>query len=299
MQHVCSWRTRAISLLLAAVMVLGFFPALPGGEAEAHWADDYLAQMTEWGLIRPDQANSPNQPLTRADFMSIVNRAYGYHVPGPTPFEDVSEYDWFYDDVGIAYTAKYIQGTSETTASPNDTLDRETAATILGRNMMLQDSPGEIMDFADARQISNWSRGTIKASLEHYLVSGYDDGTFRPQRSVTWGEMAALMSRTIGTPIQAEGDYTLGGVFGNVTISSPGVTLRDTVISGDLYVTGGVGLGNVKLENVKVLGRIIASGTGESESGGASILMRNVIADELLVDNLQDNYVTIQADGIT
>ena len=128
MQHVCSWRTRAISLLLAAVMVLGFFPALPGGEAEAHWADDYLAQMTEWGLIRPDQANSPNQPLTRADFMSIVNRAYGYHVPGPTPFEDVSEYDWFYDDVGIAYTAKYIQGTSETTASPNDTLDRETAA---------------------------------------------------------------------------------------------------------------------------------------------------------------------------
>ena len=299
MQHVCSWRTRAISLLLAAVMVLGFFPALPGGEAEAHWADDYLAQMTEWGLIRPDQANSPNQPLTRADFMSIVNRAYGYHVPGPTPFEDVSEYDWFYDDVGIAYTAKYIQGTSETTASPNDTLDRETAATILGRNMMLQDSPGEIMDFADARQISNWSRGTIKASLEHYLVSGYDDGTFRPQRSVTWGEMAALMSRTIGTPIQAEGDYTLGGVFGNVTISSPGVTLRDTVISGDLYVTGGVGLGNIKLENVTVLGRIIASGTGESESGGASILMRNVIADELLVDNLQDNYVTIQADGIT
>ena len=70
MQHVCSWRTRAISLLLAAVMVLGFFPALPGGEAEAHWADDYLAQMTEWGLIRPDQANSPNQPLTQ----SLINK---------------------------------------------------------------------------------------------------------------------------------------------------------------------------------------------------------------------------------
>lgn len=299
MQYVRSWRARAVSLLLAAVMVLGFLPALPGGEAEAHWADDYLAQMADWGLIRADQVDSPNDALTRADFMSIVNRAYGYHVPGPTPFEDVSEYDWFYDDVGIAYTAKYIQGTSETTASPNDPLDRETAATILGRNMMLQDSPGEIMDFSDARQISNWSRGTIKASLEHYLVSGYDDGTFRPQRDVSWGEMAALMSRTIGTPIQAEGDYTLGGVFGNVTISSPGVTLRDTVISGDLYVTGGVGLGNIKLENVTVLGRIIASGTGESESGGASILMRNVIADELLVDNLQDNYVTIQADGIT
>ena len=64
MQHVCSWRTRAISLLLAAVMVLGFFPALPGGEAEAHWADDYLAQMTEWGRWGAGEANTPHPPPT-------------------------------------------------------------------------------------------------------------------------------------------------------------------------------------------------------------------------------------------
>ena len=65
-----------------------------------------------------------------------------------------------------------------------------------------------------------------------------------------------------------------------------------------LYITGGVGLGGVQLENVTVLGRIIASGTGTSE-GGSSILLRNVTADELLVDNLQDNEVSIRADGIT
>ena len=77
------------------------------------------------------------------------------------------------------------------------------------------------------------------------------------------------------------------------------MTLRDSIISGDLYITGGVGLGDVKLENVTVLGRIIASGGGESESGQASILLRNVTDDELLVDNLNENTVTVQADGIT
>ena len=291
---------RALSLLLALVLLLGLVPGLPGGEtASAHWADPYLSQLLEWGFIRADQTGSPDKALTRADFMSIVNRAYGYHEVGVTPFEDVGERDWFYDDVGIAYNARYIHGTSPTTASPNDTLTRETAATILGRNMMLQESTGEILDFSDAREISNWSRGTIKSSLEHYLVSGYDDGTFRPQKNVTWGEMAALISRTVGTPLQEAGDYSLGGVFGNVTVTSPGVTLRDTVISGDLYITGGVGQGNIKLENVTVLGRIIASGSGESEGGEASILLRNVTADELLVDNLQDNYVTVRADGVT
>lgn len=293
-----AWKRRALSLLLAAVMVLGLFPALPAAQASAHWADPYLSQLMEWGVISQAQSQNPDRALTRADFMGIVNRAYGYHEPGETPFEDIKETDWFYDDVGIAYNARYIKGTSPTTASPNDPLTRETATTILGRNMMLQESAGEILDFTDARRISTWAQGTIKSSLEHYLVSGYDDGTFRPQRNVSWGEMASMVTRLIGTPLQEPGEYSLGGTFGNVTITSPGVTLRDTVVSGDLYITGGVGLGGIQLENVTVLGRIIASGTGTSE-GGASILLRNVTADELLVDNLQDNEVSLQADGIT
>lgn len=294
------WRTRALSLVLTLALLLGLFPGLDlGGGASAHWAESYLTQLVEWGLVRPDQVTQPDKQLTRADFMAITNRAYGYSDQGPTPFEDIKESDWFYDDVEIAYTNKYIKGTSETTASPNDTLTRETAATILGRNMMMEESAGEILDFTDARDISFWSKGVIKSSLEHYLVGGYDDGTFRPQKSVTWGEMAAMLTRIVGTPLQEPGDYSLGGVFGNVTISSPGVTLRDSVISGDLYVTGGVGLGDIKLENVTVLGRVICSGTGEAEGGQSSIILRNVIADELLIDNLQGKTVSVQADGTT
>ena len=306
MQHTNSLgrhprRSRALALLLALALTLGLVPGFPlvSGTASAHWADSYLEQMSEWGFIRSDQAATPDNMMTRADFMAIMNRAYGYTQTGPTPFEDVAETDWFYDDVGIAYNANYIFGTSDTTVSPNDPLTRETAATVLGRNMMLKESDGEILDFSDARDISAWAKGTIKSSLEHYLVNGYDDGTFQPQRDLTWGEMAAMVTRIVGTPIQEPGDYSLGGVYGNVTVSSDGVTLRDTIISGDLYVTGGVGLGGVKLENVTVLGRIIASGSGESETGEASIVLRNVVADELLVDNLQNNYVTVRADGIT
>ena len=166
MNRTLSPRRRALSLLLTLSLVLGLLPGVPpaarAAESEGHWADSYLSQLVEWGFIRADQSRDPDKELTRADFMSIVNRAYGYHETGPTPFEDIDEYDWFYDDVGIAYTAQYIKGTSPTTASPEDTLDRETAATILGRNMMLQESPGELVDFSDARDISNWARGTIK-----------------------------------------------------------------------------------------------------------------------------------------
>ena len=201
--------------------------------------------------------------------------------------------------VSIAYTANYINGTSPTTASPNSTLTREMATAVLGRNMMLEESPGELINFSDGRNVSNWAVGIVKAATENYLIDGYTDGTFQPKRSVTRAEMAALMTRTVGTPLQEAGEYTLDGVYGNVTITSPGVTLKDTIISGDLYVTGGVGLGDVRLENVTVLGRIIAAGTGVGEKGDVSILMRNVTADELLVDNLRDQYVSLRTDGVT
>lgn len=294
-----TWKERALSLLLAAAMIAGLVPGLTLPASAEHWADAYLDQLVDWGVIRADQTANPDADLTRAEFMAIVNRAYGYAEPGPIPFEDVLETDWFYDDISIAYTAGYMAGTSATTASPNDPLTREQAICILGRNMMMKDAPGESLAFADSRDVSDWARGTLKAAADSYIISGYPDNTIHPKDNISRGQMAALITQCVGNPIQASGVYDLGGVFGNVTITAPNVTLRNAVISGDLYISGGVGLGGIKLENVDVLGRIIVSSSGESEGGDASVIMRNVTAEEMLVDNMQGKTVTIRADGIT
>lgn len=293
-----TWKGRAFSLFLAAVLLLGSVPGfvLP---ASAHWADSYLDQLVDWGVMRADQTANPDTPLTRAEFMAIINRAYGYKEVGPIPFEDVSEGDWFYDDVAIAYNAGYMKGTSKTTASPNARLTREQAICILGRNMMLKETPGEDMAFTDSRSISNWAKGMVKTAVNNYIVTGYPDDTFRPKDNITKGQMAVLVAQCVGNPVSQSGAYELGDVSGNLTITAPNVTLRNTTVSGDLYVSGGVGLGGIKLENVNVLGRIVVSGTGESEAGDASVVMRNVTANEMLVDNMRNKTVTLRADGIT
>ena len=293
-----TWKGRAFSLFLAAVLLLGSVPGLVL-PASAHWADSYLDQLVDWGVMRADQTANPDTPLTRAEFMAIINRAYGYQEMGEMPFTDVSKSDWFYDDVAIAYNAGYMKGTSKTTASPNARLTREQAVCILGRNMMLKETPGEDLAFSDSRDISGWARGMVKTAVNNYIVNGYPDDSFRPKANITKGQMAVLVTQCVGTPINASGTYELGDVSGNLTVTSPNVTLRNTTVSGDLYVSGGVGLGGIKLENVNVLGRIVVSGTGESENGSASVIMRNVNANELLVDNMRKKYVTVRADGIT
>ena len=77
-----TWKERALSLLLAVVMAAGLMPGLAMPASAEHWADPYMDQLVDWGVIRADQTANPDAALTRAEFMAIINRAYGYTEKG-------------------------------------------------------------------------------------------------------------------------------------------------------------------------------------------------------------------------
>lgn len=303
------WKNRKVNDLLRrcgaallSLVLLGqlFMFSAPQAQA-AGWADQYMQTMVDWGVLRDDIPGNmdPDHYLTRAEFVAMVNRAYGYTKVGPVPFKDISPKDWYYEDICIAYNVGYFGGFSETVAGPNSLLTREQAAVIIGRNMSLQQGTGEVLGFTDSRSFSNYSRHMIQAVCDKGIIGGYTDGSFRPKNNVTRGHVAAMLTRAVGTPLRESGEHVLGGVYGNVTIASSDVKLKDTTIYGDLYISGGVELGDVMLENVKVLGKITVCGAGESEKGENSVVLRNVTANELRIDNLNDQYVSLQADGLT
>ena len=297
-QRTVSLGRRTIACLLALVMVLGLVPAaLP--QAAAVSVNDAMQKVVDWGFMRGDINGNlrPNDPITRAEFVTIVNRAFGYHVMGKAPFTDVKDADWYAQDVSIAYTENYITGTTATTFSPKGKLTREQAVVILARNMRLQAYPGEDTSFSDSRDLQEWSRGLVEQAVRHHLVSGYPDGTFRPKRAITRGEAAVLLVNAVGNPVQEKGVDTLDGVYGNVTITASGVTLRDTVVAGNLYITDGVDLGSILLENVRVLGQIVVCGGGVSEDGDDSIVLRNVDAQELIIDTQRGQEISLRVEG--
>ncbi|WP_294857177.1 S-layer homology domain-containing protein [uncultured Oscillibacter sp.] len=296
------WGTRLLSAVLCLTMALSLLPGLAVPASAASWMEPYLEKLVSWGVMRGDSSGNlhPDRTLTRAEFVVLVNRAFGYDdVSATVPFRDVKAADWYYDDINIGYTTGYFNGTSKNTASPKSSVTREQAAVLLGRNLVLDDEPGASIDFTDSGKLSNYSRGLIRSAVTEGILSGYGDGSFRPKQSITRGQMAVLLVNAIGTPVNKSGTHTLGGVYGNVTISTSGVTLKDTTIAGNLYITGGLGLGNVTLENVTVLGKIVVCGAGESEKGNNSVILRGVTAPTLVMDNLANNIVSIRAEGST
>ena len=292
-------RKRACAFLLCLCMLLGFLPVFtPTAQAAA--SNYYLDRLVSWDIMRGDQAGNlePNRSITRAEFVTMLNRTFGYIKTGAQPFRDVVTRDWYYDDISAAYTAGYFQGTSKSTASPNATLTREEATTMLCRNLMLQPVSGENLSFTDSRLASSWSRGYIKAAADEGILRGDPGGKFRPLENITRGEVAIMLVRVIGTPIQDPGTYSTS-VAGNLMVSCSGVTLENMTVTGDLYITGGVGLGYVTLNNVTVYGKIIASGAGESNKGDCSIILKNCTAPEMIVDSPSNQYVTIRTVGNT
>ena len=134
---------RICAFILCLCMLAGLLPAITPS-AQAAESNYYLDRLVSWDIMRGDQNGNlePERSITRAEFVTMLNRTFGYTKTGAQPFSDVTLGDWYYDDISAAYTAGYFQGTSKSTASPNATLTREEAATMLCRNLMLQPLPG-------------------------------------------------------------------------------------------------------------------------------------------------------------
>lgn len=304
---------KGMAILLSGLMIAGQIAiqgALGQKEVQAapftmgsdnHWAEPYMRVLYNEGIMRGDlQGNmNPDRKITRAEFVSIVNRAFGYGKTGRNPFKDVKGSEWYARDLNVAFNQGYFSGSAKGLAEPKSNLTREQAVALLCRNLKLNGFEGETFNFQDSRTFQSWSRGAINAATQKNIVAGYRDGTFRPSNSITRGEAAKIISTAIGKRVDTQGVTSLGYVDGNVTICASGATLRDTVIMGDLYITPGVGLGYTRLDNVKVLGEVIVCGAGESNEGKSSIELVDCNIVDLTMDSGTGKSIALKIDGST
>ena len=97
---------RGLAGILSLALLLGLLPAaaVPAAAAD-HWAVPYVQTLTDWGVMRGDISGNmaPERSITRAEFVTMMNRAYGYTRMAGHPFTDVGTRDWYNEDIDIAY----------------------------------------------------------------------------------------------------------------------------------------------------------------------------------------------------
>jgi parallel beta-helix repeat protein len=201
----------------------------------------------------------PNDSITRAEFVTLLNRIFGYEKKAEKSFPGVKPGAWYAGEIAKAYHAGIISGDNKGNMNSEAVISRQEAVVILTRAFSLE---GEYLDaalkYADLNQIADWALGSVGTMTKWGYVTGRPGNLFAPKANLSRAEAVKMIDNVMGEMINTAGTYTRV-VPGNMVISSPGVTLKDTYIAGDLYITEGIGSDTIQLIDVEVKGRTIVA----------------------------------------
>lgn len=125
------------------------------------------------------------------------------------PFTDVAADSWYYDSVAYVYEKGLMGGTGDGLFAPDLTTSRAMIVTILYR---LENSPAVTTSagFTDVAA-DTWYTDAVNWANANGIVTGYGDGRFGPEDTITREQMAVILYRAaklLGRDVSARADLS-------------------------------------------------------------------------------------------
>ena len=266
-----------ITAALAASMAMSVTAFGAPTDIQGHWAQNTINKWVDKGDISgyPDGTFRPNNMITRAEFVVLVNNAMGYSKSGYAYFSDVPNHYWGKNAIQTGVAAGYISGDGDGTFRPNDPVTRQEAAAMISRILGLKQNDSRAYRYTDSYAISNWAKGVVGAVSEAGIMAGYPDGSFGPNKVLTRAEAVLALDKTMNyKPGDKEEDKEETKKEDMLLTQSK---LEDTTVTGDLTISDRLGTKTITLEDVTVKGKLIVDGGGE-------IILKDCNIKEMVMD---------------
>lgn len=165
-----------------------------------HWAKDSIESLYKLGVIKGtgEEKFEPERAVTKAELTAVLVRTFD--ISGEKEFEltDISENDWFYNEVVNAAKSGIISGYNGK-FFPNDSVTREQAAKIIAEIYYMKKPPltysAPDADFKDIGAVSAWAKDYVNACVKYELMNGMTSEYFAPSENITRAQMAVLVKR--------------------------------------------------------------------------------------------------------
>lgn len=236
-----------------------FIPtAMAYTDDSGHWAEKNIEYLSRVNIIKGyiDGTFRPDNNMTRAEFITVVNRLIGASKETNKYIPDNSSKSWYYSEIKKAVQAGIIKGDENGYVHPDREINREEAVTILARAFSIKASSTSTA-YSKSSDISNWAKESFSTFILYGYIKGYEDGSLRPQNPITRAEVVTVIRRLFSEMIFS-GNYSMD-VDGNVLVSGKDITLSNMYIAGNLIIAERAE-GNVKLNNVDIKGNLILRG---------------------------------------
>lgn len=162
-------------------------------DINGHWAYSSINKLVATGAINgyPDGSFKPNNTITRAEFATVLVKAYQLPAQVGKTFTDTANH-WAKDYIAAAAANGVVNGYDTGAFGPEDPITREQMAVMVVKAAKLSAAAGE-PQFADSGSISAWAKEAVVTAAQNGIIKGYPDNTFRPGGSATRAEAVTVI----------------------------------------------------------------------------------------------------------
>ena len=156
--------------------------------------DAYVSGYED-GSIRPE-ADITRAEVAALFFRILSDEAQMRYTTNANGFSDVSRSDWYNTAVSTLSAMGVINGYPDGTFAPNAKISRAEFATIAAK---FAEATGASVSFNDIA--GHWASENIRIAAANNWISGYEDGSFRPDKNITRAEAMAIINRMLGRSV--------------------------------------------------------------------------------------------------
>ncbi len=168
------------------------------------WAKEAIEYLCENGVMTGDGDGSfrPGDTITREELVKILIAAFnkGKTENASTSFADVMD-EWYKPYVETAYAKGIIKGKSETEFGIGEAITREDASVMIVRTAEVYyktfNRGQTLVDIPDFDSVADYAKESVDMLTRAKIISGFEDGSFRPAQSVTRAEAAKMIYNCI------------------------------------------------------------------------------------------------------
>ncbi|MCD7769611.1 MAG: S-layer homology domain-containing protein [Oscillospiraceae bacterium] len=138
----------------------------------------------------------PNNTATRAQVVTMIYRMKDEPATsGTVSFTDLTQ-DYYIDAVTWAAENGVVQGVSETSFAPDNSITRQDLVTMLYRLAGSPSVSGDLSAYSDGDAVQSYARNAMIWAVEKGIIQGYSaDNTLRPANAATRAEVCAILVR--------------------------------------------------------------------------------------------------------
>ena len=165
--------------------------------------DDHYAYIVGY----PDKTVRPQNGITRAEvatifFRLLTDETRNANSTKSNSYSDVAAGAWYNHAVSTLSAMGIVKGDSHGRFNPDAPITRAEFAAIAAR---FDDKANTTTaDFSDIA--SHWAKNEISAASNNGWITGYPDGTFRPDNKITRAEAMTLVNRVLKRLPETEED---------------------------------------------------------------------------------------------